>query len=262
MSVHVMSWVLRHSEEKLGNRLVLLVLADYAADDGTHAFPKVDTIARDARLSRSQVQRCLRSLEENGSIAQTGKRSSGTREYRVLVEEGPQYATPGAASTTTGESEGPHIDTAGAAGRGPIHHEPPVTDEPPGTLAAVAAYDPLKGTKLDGRNVPWDALVKVTQADETAESGRIARALKTIRAMVVRDTSPQTFEEPETGEWWIARQISARANLYQRRWPGIELTPTALASNWGRVVTAQPGQDPHGTMEAAQRGIDAARRTA
>lgn len=133
------------------------------------------------------------------------------------------------------------------------------------TLAAVPAaspYDPLKGTKLDGRNIPWDALVKVTHADEVAEKGRIAKALKTIREIVVRDSSEQTFLDAQNGEWWIARQITARAGLYRRRWPNVELTPMALATNWSRVMTEQPGSDPLATMDAAQRGIDAARRTA
>jgi len=129
-------------------------------------------------------------------------------------------------------------------------------------VPAAPEYDPLKGTKIDGRNLPWDALVKVTNADEVAEKGRIARALKTIRELVVRDTSEQTFDEASTGEWWIARQITARAGLYRRRWPNVELTPTALASNWGRVVTAQPGHDPVGLREAAQRGLDYGRETA
>src|ERR1700690_4329746 len=83
MSVHVMSWVLRHSEEKLGSRLTLLVLADHAHDDGTESWAAVDTIAREARLSRRQVQTCLQKLEESKAIIQTGTRSNGTRIWRV-----------------------------------------------------------------------------------------------------------------------------------------------------------------------------------
>lgn len=266
MSVHVMSWVFRHSEEKLGNRLVLLVLADYASEDGTHSFPKIDTIAREARLSRAQTIRCLKSLIESGAIEEVGKRPSGTKEYRVLMEEGSQNATGGVASTNAADSEGSHPGDVGVAGRDPIHHEPSVRTEPsedlPATVVAVPAYDPLKGQKIDGRNLPWDALVSSTSADEVAEKGRIAKALKTIREIVVRDSSEQTFETAQNGEWWIARQITARAGLYRRRWPTVELTPTALAANWSRVMTAQPGSDPMSTLDAAQRGLDAARGAA
>lgn len=122
MSVHVTSWVLRHSEEKLGNRLVLLVLADHAREDGTGSWPAVETIGQEARLTRRQTQRCLRSLEANGSIRPEGKHSSGTQVYAVVmavensvetVDEGGDKMTPrgdihdteGATSTTAGVSQ-------------------------------------------------------------------------------------------------------------------------------------------------------------
>lgn len=78
-----MSWVMRHSEETLGSRLVLLVLADHAKDDGTHAWPSVETIAEQARLSERQTQRCLRSLVTSGAVSVTGKSRSGTSVYSV-----------------------------------------------------------------------------------------------------------------------------------------------------------------------------------
>lgn len=91
LSVHVTSWVLKHSDTKLGARLVLLVIADHAGDDGTRSWCAVETIAHEARLSRSQVQRCLRQLESAGAIVETGKGPKGTHEYRVEMR-GPQIA--------------------------------------------------------------------------------------------------------------------------------------------------------------------------
>jgi 6-phosphogluconate dehydrogenase len=92
MSIEVTTWVYRHSEERLGRRLVLLVLADHANDDGTGAWPSVETIGEKARLSRAQVQRCLRALEAEGAIEKAGKSRSGTSIYNVLMtsEGGPQ----------------------------------------------------------------------------------------------------------------------------------------------------------------------------
>lgn len=259
MSVHVMSWVFRHSEERLGNRLVLLVLADYASDEGASAFPKIDTIAAEARLSRSQAIRCLKSLVENGAIEEIGKRPSGTKEYRVLMEEGSHIATPGVASTSDGASQGSHPGTPGVAGRDPIHHEPPVTTEPPLSLAPAArAYDPLKGRQIDGRNLPWDALAQETGADERVEAGQLAAALKKIRSYVAPELSPQVIAEPAACERHIANQIRGRARLYRTRWPTVECTPTALAKHWSRVVSEAPGVSPESALEAAQRGIDEA----
>lgn len=84
MSIAVLSWAFAHSEAKLGDRLVLFALADHAKDDGTYAWPSVSTIARAARLSERQVQRCLRNLEEMGEIELTGRSRAGTNIYSVI----------------------------------------------------------------------------------------------------------------------------------------------------------------------------------
>ena len=98
MSVHVLSWVLRHSEERLGNRLVLLVLADHAAEDGTEARPSVATIAREARLSERQVQYALRHLQEVGAIQDEREGPKGVRVYRVtMLPPGGAISAPGGA---------------------------------------------------------------------------------------------------------------------------------------------------------------------
>jgi hypothetical protein len=78
VSIFPLSWVLRHSEEKLGRRLVLLVLADHAKEDGSMAWPSVETIAAHARLSRRAVQDALRELEKSGAIRKRGVSQAGT----------------------------------------------------------------------------------------------------------------------------------------------------------------------------------------
>jgi hypothetical protein len=80
-----MSWVLRHSPTKLGQRLVLLVIADHASETGTQSWCSVDTIAEEARLTRRAVQYALRRLEADGAIIETGKGPAGTHEYAVLM---------------------------------------------------------------------------------------------------------------------------------------------------------------------------------
>jgi hypothetical protein len=93
MSVHVVSWVLRSSPETLGRRLVLLVLADHAREDGSSSWPAVETIAEQARLSRRQAQRALRDLESSGAITATGRSAKGTFVYSVNMS-GRQYDAP------------------------------------------------------------------------------------------------------------------------------------------------------------------------
>jgi hypothetical protein len=67
MSVRVMSHVWEHSDARLGARLVLLAIADFANDSGM-AWPSVETLAAKSRLSSRQVQRILRQLVNDGDL--------------------------------------------------------------------------------------------------------------------------------------------------------------------------------------------------
>lgn len=90
MSIHVMSWVLRNSEERVsGRRLVLLVLADHAHEDGRCSWPSVGTIAQEARMSERGVRYALRKLEESGRILRDGWSRHQTASYRIIMEEPP-----------------------------------------------------------------------------------------------------------------------------------------------------------------------------
>lgn len=85
MSFHVTSWVLRHSEARLGPRLVLIALSEFAHDDGTKAFPAIDTLVERTRLSRSGVKAALKSLKDDGSIEESGRTRSGTVIYTIVM---------------------------------------------------------------------------------------------------------------------------------------------------------------------------------
>lgn len=80
-----MSWVLRHSEETLGRRLVLLALADSAEEDGGNAWPSVATLCGKTRLSERQVQYALRGLEKDGAIVNEGRHRTSTQRYGTNV---------------------------------------------------------------------------------------------------------------------------------------------------------------------------------
>lgn len=88
MSVHVLSWVLKKSPAEKADRLVLLVLADKAGDEGAGARPAVTTIQCEARLrGRSTVQAALRTLERAGAIERLGiHKDTGCMEYRVSLD--------------------------------------------------------------------------------------------------------------------------------------------------------------------------------
>lgn len=93
MSIHVMSWIFQHSEEKVpGRRLILLALADHAHDDGRCSWPSIETLAKKTRMSRRGVQKALRGLELEGRIVRDGWSAGQTVVWRLILEEPPPLA--------------------------------------------------------------------------------------------------------------------------------------------------------------------------
>lgn len=223
MSVHVLSWVLRNSEEKLGRRLVLIVLADYANEDGSLAYPSVATIARDTRLSERQVQYCLRGLEEAGAIKQAGKRSNGTVTYQVVM--GGANIAPGGAVDCTGGVQS--TTGGGAVGCTRSTQDPPLTHQeevhtgaalepaaPKGIASPVNADSPdNRPTKVSGKKVTdteyGHAVAVLAQFNINAGTRYFA---KTYIEMIIRRMRehPEVTDEQHTfviqktlaNPWW------------------------------------------------------------
>lgn len=154
MSVHVMSWVLRHSDETLGRRLVLLVIADHASEDGTQSWCSVSTLAREARLSRRATQDALRRLEASGAIVETGKGPRGTHEYRVAM--GGAESAPGAdlAPKPSLESKTPTsavTHSGGVQGGWRVDKREVTTDEREIAQSILAEWNTQTGQSLRAR---------------------------------------------------------------------------------------------------------------
>jgi Helix-turn-helix domain len=84
MRLPVFTWVLDHSEERLGNRLVLLALAEHAHDDGTKAYPSNATLMKRTRLSERAVRDALRALERSNAVECYETLRNGTKVYRIV----------------------------------------------------------------------------------------------------------------------------------------------------------------------------------
>lgn len=80
MSVKVMSLVWE-MDLPTSEKMVLLVIADHADDQGENAWPAVATIARKASLSDRQTQRMIKQLTNLGLIS-VEKQAGGRREMR------------------------------------------------------------------------------------------------------------------------------------------------------------------------------------
>lgn len=182
MSLRVMSWVLDESPAKLGSRLVLLVLAEYAHDDGTKAFPSIDTMSRKALLSERGTRDCLRKLEADGLIVCTGATKYGTRIYTVIgpFNAGGQNLPPRQNAAEGGQNAAQaRLDSA----------PDPGTDPPdPSSSDADVAPPAFKPREVDG--------VKVTRAEATLASALLGyfndragvnfRAPEYLRSVVMR----------------------------------------------------------------------------
>lgn len=83
MSLKAMVWVMENSTAKLGDRLVLIALAENAGDAGEDSYPAQGTIAMKAGLSERQVRRCLVNLERDRLISRDGTSRYGTVCWRI-----------------------------------------------------------------------------------------------------------------------------------------------------------------------------------
>lgn len=85
MSIRVMTAVFDYSQSTGSDRLVLLVIADRAHDDGTGCWRSKDSIARMARVSRTTVTESIKRLEALGELI-VDRRPGTTSLYRVNLE--------------------------------------------------------------------------------------------------------------------------------------------------------------------------------
>jgi hypothetical protein len=97
MSIRVMTAVFDHSQSRLADRLVLLVIADRSDDDGSGCFRARDSIAHMAGVSVRQVTESVRHLIEMGELEVT-PRPGTSNLYRITLADS---ATPPLAGSAT-----------------------------------------------------------------------------------------------------------------------------------------------------------------
>lgn len=85
MSIQALAWVLENSQSELGDRLVLLALANHA-DAAWCCFPSVPQIAVEAGVSERSVYRSIASLELLGELEKAAGGGRGRRNsYRIAA---------------------------------------------------------------------------------------------------------------------------------------------------------------------------------
>lgn len=109
MAVRVLSMVWDGYPGGGSDLLAILALADWSDDDG-RCWPSMAAIARKTRLSRSQAQRIVHQLIDDGFLSVTGNETGGapgsTRQYQINLPKltGRTDATPTGRMDATGSA--------------------------------------------------------------------------------------------------------------------------------------------------------------
>jgi hypothetical protein len=211
VSIQAMTRVMELSESAGTARLVLLVMANRAGGDEDLAFPSVDRIAFECRMSRRSVQENLRKLVASGELVDEGTHPRfHTRVYRVLPLSGGVQNLHGAESRPT---SAPELNKRGSS--------------------SALGFSSSGGTPLRERkrDFVFDALVEVCgwKLEQTTkrERGGVAKASHEIRG---------AWDTGDLDYLTTLDEVSRRADHYRRRYPNAALTPNALAMHWGECA--------------------------
>lgn len=190
MSVHVMSWVFKHSPAEGSDRLCLLVLANYADDEGL-SWPGVAKIAREMRVSERTAQRTLHKLAEGGHITIVPNGAPDSRQptnrrtnaYRLLVR-GDTAVTP---TPNPGVTPGaPRGDNPGNSGVTLLSPKPPIDP----------SVDP---SEISGAEAP-----ELSHADSASSSRAEKSSAKNGAA---KKLTPDTFVVTDEMRMWAAEKV-------------------------------------------------------
>jgi hypothetical protein len=218
LSIKVIQWVWDCSQSRNAERLVLLAIADNAADDGSHAYPSVAEICRKANLSERGVQAALARLVKSGELhIHVGGGRGHTNYYTVIMKpcarNTPQNVRPSGSPSKTETPQNSTVNPADPAGN-PAGSAPGTVLEPslepttsfadkssPTAQTILAAFIdwlslPAQGSvKLSGRAIGIYAKTIKELLGEGFEEGLLKRALAAMheRNLTGRPTLLHSF---------------------------------------------------------------------
>lgn len=241
-------WLLDSDASDRAIRLYAL-LATYADRNGS-SFPGRAKIAKRLGCGETAYKSAVRELVRVGALdVEDRYREDGARTSNLYTLNWDQ---PGAIATGDGRES-----DRGSDADAPGFHSPELRtmgkEEDLAAVAAGAPVGPPKLTKIDGRDVAFDALAEVCGVDPSGNRAReIGVALngskrsglaRGIREMVWREA-----DDPELGgeafEVYLVTLIRIRAQRYREMMRGAALTPLALAKWWTDIDAAATSRDP------------------
>lgn len=179
MSIRLMSEVWRTNLPTV-EKMVLLVIADHASDDGTEAWPSQATIAAKASISIRTVQRAVNSLVEKGYLWMAkGAGGSATcrddrrpHKYTMRLEKlrGDTVTTRKERGDNRSSNEATLTTSTGRQSR-PMNHPNEPSNETPDAFASFWKLYPRKAGKKAAQ-VAFAKAIKEATLEEILEGAR------------------------------------------------------------------------------------------
>lgn len=150
-----MSWVWDNSRSEGTDRLILLAIADFAADDGANAWPSIRRLAEKAKVTERTVQRAIRALTLLGEVsvdANAGRRGTNVYTINMRTDVTPSESHP-VRSTPVQKSPRNSVTVTPVTPKGdtPVTRtikEPSTTPQPPASGGHVSKKHCLRHAKF------------------------------------------------------------------------------------------------------------------
>lgn len=249
MSLEAMSWALQQKTGATSLKLVLLLLANRHNADTGQCNPSIAKIASETEISPRQVKRILKDLADGGFLTIEEKtRDNGSQsanQYTLHMSPGGVMGVPPPVSPTSplGVSPASPLEPEVRTGTG-------TGSEPSVAVAPVLPYDPVKGKRINGQDLVWNALADVTKAYGAANGARMKNALTTIRAVswaFLEEKIPEITrwvqEDPDGYEERLAGTVHSVFKFLDQESPGLTWGPEGIARNWARALLGIHNRD-------------------
>ena len=158
MSVQAITWALDYAAGSVTEKVLLLVLANYANEFGV-SWPSQKTLADQTALGERTVRRVLADMEHRGVIRRiVRRRGNGSRQSDMILLSAFEGRKPAPPGMLDDGPDGTEIDAPDQPANGdnrpirPLDNRPPDPD-PPATVAALDTSKILKRTTT-ARDVP------------------------------------------------------------------------------------------------------------
>ena len=232
--------------------LALLALADWS-DDAGRCFPSMDKIAEKTRLSRSQAQRVVHSLIEQGFVVVTenanGGKPGASRRYKIIVSKltGRTDAAPTGSTHATGSA-----CATGSAHAQDGSHPCGETGSTHATLTVIEPSLTVKGETAAPKCAPLVQPTKKAKASSEITFNAWREQIKATGEKAISDYQPVWDYAEKTGlpsEWinlaWITfKERYANDVGYQDKkytdWRQVFLN--AVKGNWFKLWFVKDGQ--------------------